>query len=384
MEFQARRIKFTVRKSAREKHFAQLQDANERMQKLLESSDQISAARQRGRLSTAPSLLNRKLNEFWRHAKRLHEALSTAWQCACAGHVAILGLEHRTSEDVEFNVLFHLDNNQHRLDWHGTKIKMVTDTNSLSIAVPQQLAGGRVRFDVSNDEGAVAMTENMAIIHDLCSALSSECIDCIGFLPAEDHRFMLYNGGHATPLSNPTTITLQDVLSNAETFTRRRRYELALTLASSYLQLGATPWLNKGLLKEDIVFLQNPTEPLFDHPYIRQRMSPPSDTPTSEVIPSLGIRLLELCFGKPLEATSFRSQLPAGDDTLAPIFDYTAAIQWSRLVSEEAGPGFAEAIGWCLHAKTLNNNSWRKELWQHVIVPLDACHEQVSQKSIPI
>jgi hypothetical protein len=80
--------------------------------------------------------------------------------------------------------------------------------------------------------------------------------------------------------------------------------------------------------------------------------------------------------------TTFRKQLPAGDETLDQIFDYTAAVQWSRLVSEEAGPEFAEAIEWCLHAKTLNNNSWRKELWQNIIVPLDACHKQVSQKSV--
>jgi hypothetical protein len=80
----------------------------------------------------------------------------------------------------------------------------------------------------------------------------------------------------------------------------------------------------------------------------------------------------------------FRKQLPTGDDHLAPIFDYTAAIQWSRLVSEEAGPEFAEAIDWCLHTRALTDNDRRKDLWQHVVVPLDACHKQVSQKPMLI
>lgn len=45
MEFQAKRIKFTMRKSSREKIFAQLEVANERMRKLLESSERTSDAR---------------------------------------------------------------------------------------------------------------------------------------------------------------------------------------------------------------------------------------------------------------------------------------------------------------------------------------------------
>jgi hypothetical protein len=93
--------------------------------------------------------------------------------------------------------------------------------------------------------------------------------------------------------------------------------------------------------------------------------------------------LLELCFGTTLESNEFRKQLPVGDSITGPILDYAAAIQWSKMVSEEAGPGYAEAIEWCLHAKQVSDGSWRKEIWTHVILPLDACHRQVSQKSPP-
>jgi hypothetical protein len=59
-----------------------LQESNERMRKLLESSDHATAARQRGLAMKAPSLVNRKLNGFWRHAQRLHETLSNACSVA--------------------------------------------------------------------------------------------------------------------------------------------------------------------------------------------------------------------------------------------------------------------------------------------------------------
>lgn len=167
--------------------------------------------------------------------------------------------------------------------------------------------------------------------------------------------------------------------------TRRKRYSLALTLASSYLQLNSTPWLDSPLKNESIIFFQDAADPsstALEHPYICRKIDKNSSAPAAGSISTLGIRLLELCFGSPLESNSFRRQLPVGDATSGPMLDYAAAIQWSNMVSEEAGPEFAEAIDWCLRyqAKGMSDNSWRKDIWSHVIVPLDACHRQVSQK----
>jgi hypothetical protein len=388
MEFQAKRIKFTVRKSSRERLFAQLENANERMRKLLASSDQTSAARQQGTTNKASYMINRKINEFWRHAKRLHEALSSAWRCGCVSHITNLGLEHRTSDKVEFDVLFHLNAGHQRVGWQGARIKMVTNANALSIQVPQLVPmpnGGRVRFDIDETQDKSGDSDEKALIKDLCSALSATCPDCIGFLEADEHRFVLYPREHAAPVSRLCTVSLEQLLGSTYSLTRRKRYSLALTLASSYLQLSTTPWLNSYMRKQSIIFLQDLAEPgsaLLDQPYIRQEVFSTTNRSAADTLSSLGIRLLELCFGAPIEANHFRKQLPAGDDTLAPIFDYTAAIQWSRSVAEEAGPEFAEAIEWCLHTKALSETSWRTDLWQHVIVPLEACHKQVSQKLV--
>jgi len=389
MEFQAKRIKFTIRKSSREKIFAQLEVANERMRKLLESSDRTSAARQRGNTTKAAYMINRKINEFWQHAKRLHEVLAAAWGCGCASHITNLGLEHRTSSDkVEFDVLFYLNDDQQKVGWQGTRIKLVTDANALSIQVPRSgstQVGGRVRFDIADAQVQQDDTDQKALIKDLCGALNSKCPDCLGFLQVDDHRFELYPRQHASSVSHLCTISLEQLLCSTYTLTRRKRYSLALTLASSYLQLSTTPWLNSHLRKKSIVFLEDPTEPgsaRLDQPYICQDVLSTAAMSATDTLSCLGIRLLELCFGIPIEATKLRKQFPACDPALAPMLDYTAALQWSRSVAEEAGPEFAEAVEWCLQTKTLSEKSWRTDLWQHVIVPLEACHKQVSQKPI--
>jgi hypothetical protein len=385
IEFQAKRIKFSLKKSSRDRLFTQLQEANERMRNLLESSDKTTIARHQGQPSRVSSVMSRKISEFWRHAMRLHEALSKAWLCSCVSHVANLGLQHRTSDKIEFDVMFHLEAAQQKHSWQATRINMMMPSGpSLNVPPPPSKSSNKAIRQVrwTTTEHPLTTEEGVPIdqIGDLCDALSVHCPGCIGFLEADEYRFVLHPHIQATPTDDAPMITL---LQDTNVLTRRKRYCLALTLASSYLQLGSTPWLGSNLRKDGIIFLQaspDPESAIVDHPYIQRKMSRNIDNQPPASLSSLGICLLELCFGTTLEATSFRRQLPAGDASTGPVLDYAAAIQWSRLAGEEAGPEFAEAIDWCLRAKELGDGSWRKELWQHVIVPLDGCHKQVSQK----
>jgi hypothetical protein len=383
IEFQARRIKFTVKKSTRERLFAQLEEANNRMRNLLESSDKTIAARKNRESASPRSLMSRKMNDFWRHAKRLHDALSSAWQCSCASHITNLGLEHRTSDKVEFHLLFQLGTAQPK-SWHDTRIKMLATSSNTSISVSQHGSNRppKVRWDITTTAPEGSGNPQTTQIQDLCKTLSSKCTGCYGFIDEDEYRFMLYQGSQTTERHEPSVVTLEQLLKGTRTITRRNRYSLALTLASSYLQLGSTPWLHNQLRKDSIMFLQDPVhrDISLNHPYICQDLSNQIGQTTTGAIAHLGIRLLELCFGSALENTDFRRQLPIGDDISGPILDYAAAIQWSKLVAEEAGPEFAEAIDWCLHVKEVNDGSWRKELWHQVILPLDTCHKQVSQK----
>lgn len=215
---------------------------------------------------------------------------------------------------------------------------------------------------------------------DLCKILSKRPPTCFGFLEEDNSRFVLYPSTNSESTTNLTTITLANLL-NGSTLTRRQRYSLALTLASSYLQLSSTPWLTGPLRNDDILFLHDKTDgdsTLLDRPYICRDFSPRNPAGSDHALSTLGIRLLELCFGTAIECHKIRRQLPAGDDISTPMLDYAAALQWSRTVSEEAGPEFAEAIEWCLHGQALRGDGWRKDIVKHVIDPLEYCHKQVA------
>lgn len=77
-DFQTKRIKFSLNKSTRERLFKQLEHACNQMQRLLELDDQIVNARQQRNTSKPKRLLDRKMNDFWKYAQQLHEALRKA------------------------------------------------------------------------------------------------------------------------------------------------------------------------------------------------------------------------------------------------------------------------------------------------------------------
>jgi hypothetical protein len=390
-EFQAKRIKFSLKKGSRERLFLKFKDANEKMRNLLESSDQIAAARLSRGTNKIPSAMKHKINEFWRHAKRLHDALTTAWQCTCGNHVANLQLQHRTCDEIEFNVFFELGSTTTQVAWRETKIEMipkVVSTSSVGISVNiQQTKSSSVRGVRWKDAPPITTTATTEVklnqIEDLCSTLTTAYPSCFGFLDEEEHHFVIYPGSHHATVTQMSTVTLQKLLEDAQPMTRLKRYHLALILASSFLQLVSTPWLNAPLKNDKIIFLQDsahPSSTIIEYPYIRCEISQEAPAPTTEAISSLGIRLLELCFGSPLNSNHYRKLLGPGDAVSAPMLDYAAAMQWSKMVGEEAGPEFADAIDWCLRAKECSDGSWRKDMWTKVVEPLLECHEQMSQK----
>lgn len=266
MEFQAKRIKFSFKKSSRERLFTQLQEANDRMRNLLESSDQISAARKQQGAAKSSSIVNRKINDFWRHAKRLHEALSKAWICNCASHVANLQLQHRNCNEIEFDILFDLKSAHGGPHWRDTKIKMVaaaqpTRCSAVTINLPRLTVvppsvSRQVRLIDPRNQPIDFNTET-SVIRDLCTTLLGKGHDCFGFLDEDEHRFIVLPGPRTSGTSDSSIISLAKLLQDDHPLTCRKRYFLALTLASSILQLGSTPWISTPLDKESIVFFQD-------------------------------------------------------------------------------------------------------------------------------
>jgi hypothetical protein len=211
-------------------------------------------------------------------------------------------------------------------------------------------------------------------IEDLCSTLAN-CEDrnsYLGYLAdeANTHYELRLLKDCTNSIGNYELISLENLLANTNRskLSRRQRYRLAVVLASSVLQLQTTPWLTEKLEKKNIYFYRSETEILADQPYILQSFSskkifhpmtsdeestPPAlfyskRISTRSSLVQLGIVLLELCFGQPIEKqTELRSQYlmdgKAHNDT-----DYLTARDWIYEVGEEAGEEFEKAVKCCV------------------------------------
>jgi hypothetical protein len=235
-----------------------------------------------------------------------------------------------------------------------------------------------------------------AEITDLCSTIASCSSNppCLGFLKGEEYCYSVFPlVRQQTGSEARETVTLETLLSapSQTTLTRRQRYSIALTIASSHLQLHSTPWLSTKWSKKDIIFLRDgPSTILADQPYISRNFTPdlPISLQAQEYgdwsISTLGIMLLELCFGLALEDHRIRQNFVSRDGQPNPALDLAAAMDWCRFAHEEAGPEFAEAIEWCLHKRPgrgsadVKDRRWRQELFEKVVKPLQYCHQQLT------
>ena len=135
--------------------------------------------------------------------------------------------------------------------------------------------------------------------------------------------------------------------------TRRQRYALSLTLASSFLQLLDTPWLPVSYETADILFYPDADDPSavpLYKPYLSHDVRAPDpgttsgDPETADVLSrcliQLGILLLELCFGDLLsEQRCRRAWGEGGTQRERRAFDLMAARKWLCEVEGEGRGG---------------------------------------------
>ena len=179
---------------------------------------------------------------------------------------------------------------------------------------------------------------------------------------------------------SPTPVTLDYILSEG-LVERPQRFKIARLLASAVTQLTFTPWLRTELGKDDIVFFQSPSAEnglQFDEPFVYQAFD---DTNTSKTVSatkdftffSLGILLVELCFGVRLEDSPIRKTYPVGDAESKRAFDLQAALKWSHTVCENAGEDYAGAVRWCFNNTGIVSKNWRSDVNTNVVQPLEQC-----------
>lgn len=173
--------------------------------------------------------------------------------------------------------------------------------------------------------------------------------------------------------------------------TRQERYKIACVLASSLLQLQTTPWLSKNLNKNNIFFYHHENEVLIDQPYINHSFPSTktsnqssgnaaaegqSHTPPRESLISLGILLLELCWGQAIERqTNLRKRYLSSDGQAVRGTDHLTAIDWLDTTYEEE-PKMAPIIKWCIYCLFEGKPNWAdmkftQAVYANVVSPLE-------------
>lgn len=174
---------------------------------------------------------------------------------------------------------------------------------------------------------------------------------------------------------------------------RRDRLYIAVTLASSVLQLDGTSWLKKQWRSGDILFLPlddqktSTSKVDFTHPYVSWKVSP-EDANTalvaeasritiarripSEVLFVLGITLTELCFGKNI----YDMRVEEDVDVTEILTNFNTAARLIDHVYDESGNRYGDVVRRCLKCPpdvrnaSLDNEEFEEAVFESIVTPL--------------
>ena len=243
----------------------------------------------------------------------------------------------------------------------------------------------------------------MGPIEDICTAVYQQYSvrQGIGFLTDEgagQHRHNVYLVGEEVRLEvDPKS--LEDLLRVSKkrvpglSLSRRDRLYIAVTLASSVLQLDGTSWLKKQWRSGDILFLpleeRKTSIPRVDfaHPYVSWKVSP-EDAQTnlvteasgailahripSEVLFVLGITLTELCFGQNIYDLRIEQDLDMTDV----MTNFNTASRLIDHVYDEGGSRYGDVVRRCLKCPpdvrdaSLDNVEFQEAVFESIVAPL--------------
>jgi hypothetical protein len=156
------RLKFSIGEEKRKKLFAELKESNERLEKLLTTSDVLAQLELiHGALpSTAKAAIDSAVAHFWRHTDRLYKILCRAWTCNCASnHRAKIMLQHRSFANLDFVVLFQgsastYDADQIPWKMRETKVKMMDPPPNQTLYTTITIASAEKENIASNEKSA--------------------------------------------------------------------------------------------------------------------------------------------------------------------------------------------------------------------------------------
>jgi hypothetical protein len=420
VRFQAKRTQYAFSGGRREALLEELESQNNKLQNILAANDRVSTITQKQK-PTPGSRMNTKVLRFWRHANDIYSILKTTWHCTCRSCLS-LWLQHQP-DLTQMGLVIPFCHGR-----RAVNVRLKETPPSIQLCAPrlakatgklpvrpqlgpptvlvhtQATAVGSVTVASGKNISTVtyisqtqsslrsphpqahAASQRLHLEHDgLCRVFSctTSSADCIGTVLEGDHEYAVYPSTERVSMAHPTS--LADLLRVDSPFrpTRVQRYGIALTLASSHLQLHSTPWLKDYWTSEDVFFPkdQNNIAVLHGEPYILANVDSASNNSSAmkkdRSFSTLGIVLLELCFGCRLEGHKMWQTPGYAALQNDPMMRQTIACEWLDDVQGEAGEDYAKAVNWTLRQSpaTLKNEQWREGFAQNVVQPLQRYYE---------
>ncbi|GIZ45823.1 hypothetical protein CKM354_000897400 [Cercospora kikuchii] len=449
--FEVKRMAYTLTMHRRDALLDEIETHNKTLSRFLKTCDRIAAhedtrgqpnmRRVRARFKAALS--------FCQYADHIHQLLNEAWKCPCRHmHCAFVWLQQpSTEQSINLDILLRGSKNQWQSSWEQL-LRVALKDDDVEEEVPRtaQLANSqpskgvkRLRFEdsrsvegleknkarrkntdfsVSSELAQIALTASRFIFtsgspsktgtsllpnakdHGLCALAREATADSAALWIlknaslAQTYELRLVPEAH--PLRGDQSFNLDTLLQggSGKSLPRVERLILAYSVAYSFLQFFQTPWLPSRCTAKDIHL---PTsigtsqilyrKAYFESSFCRNSIRPAvPDVAFSE----LGIVLLELCFGHPLESHPSWMQLsdglgPTATGLLVPgpgdLIRKATACDWVRDVALDAGEKYSHAVEWCLNRATLKSNTWRLDFAQNVLYPLHTCYSAAMEAS---
>lgn len=393
----------------------ELDDCNKELERFTEKSEKIETIRK----TVKPAYASR-LQRLQGYAKSLHDSL--CFVCSCkASHTTSLQLEPRgnlfasgikktskTSFTISFTTITAASDDTKDASWSWQAAEVLVDDED-SVATPLSSPKPRMSKSVSfSSPPPYSITDPVADlslsspnlsslneVKDICASIRQMQASRLGFSLDSKSRL---RGAHlidtaATQVSSAETVTLQDLLDRPPMVSGRRaklskkeRYSLALTLASSVLYLNSTPWLHDQWAAKDIRFHKTTTttRPVdVECPYVAPAVvdlskERPKGRAFSKntVLLALAIALLELYFGTSAEKYQ-ENELGASDASLHgnPWMLCSMAHTWAEESQDDLSAAFLSAVRHCLRCfsdpgASLQDAEFLQAAVESIVLPL--------------
>jgi hypothetical protein len=432
-----KRLKFSISKAAYDELIQALRNHNYALTQLTKQSLELGPARAKAKACAYPDF-----KVFQKYAQGLYETLRSSLRCTgvCQGHAVKLRLEIRDKkleiegnipEDTAFRVVFtHASKSQ----WREADVKHMLDSTR-AVPVPStsntpvsSSVGNRksVRFEQASTQSHSQHTLRRSTttivrqpvvlpsgttsphIRDICQAVQRlqhpRASVCVGyFLDTMQRKHGVFStfscGIYSQQLWKACTLreVLSDPTSTGLELTQRDKLRIAVDLASSTLQLYNTPWLGEGWNDNDVYFVGKAgasSSDMLKYSYVHRHLGSRQLSTTSqaqharqrvirnETLYSLGVRLIELWYGK----TITDLQKPSDSDC-----QNTPGIAWctaERIVDEklefDAGTRYTDAVRRCLRCDfgckdtNLEEKDFQQVVYEGVVIPLETTLSQHS------